>query len=74
MIGAAIGGIVGGSRLASQRTNFQPQAAGRTITVVAAFFDDDASASSLAHSVGPVADYDVRIVDHLGGWHSPGPG
>ena len=73
MIGAAVGAIMGGSRLASQRANFQPQAAGRTITVVAAFLDDDASASSLAQSVGPVADYDVRIVDHLGGWRSPGP-
>ncbi|MEY2554589.1 MAG: hypothetical protein QOC57_2449, partial [Ilumatobacteraceae bacterium] len=32
------------------------------------------SASSLAQSVGPVADYEVRIVDHSGGWRSPGPG
>ncbi len=73
-VGAAVGAIIGGSRLASQRANFQPQAQGRTITVVAAFLDDDASASSLAQSVGPVADYDVRIVDHSGGWRSPGPG
>ena len=72
--GAAVGAIIGGSRLAGQRANFQPPAAGRTITVVAAFLDDDASASSLAQSVGPVADYDVRIVDHSGGWRSPGPG
>jgi hypothetical protein len=74
MIGAAVGAIIGGSRLAGQRANFQPLAPGRTITVVAAFLDDDASASSLAQSVGPVADYDVRIVDHSGGWRSPGPG
>jgi hypothetical protein len=73
MIGAAVGAIIGGSRLAGQRANFQPQAPGRTITVVAAFLDDDASASSLAQSVGPVADYEVRIVDHSGGWRSPGP-
>jgi hypothetical protein len=74
MIGAAVGAIIGGSRMAGQRANFQPQAPGRTITVVAAFLEDDASASSLAQSVGPVADYEVRIVDHSGGWRSPGPG
>ena len=73
-IGMAIGAIVGGSRLANQRANLKPQAPGRTITVVAAFLDDDASASSLAEAVGPLTDYDVRIVDHRGGWRSPGPG
>ncbi|MGZ4764223.1 MAG: hypothetical protein ACXV6M_01035 [Ilumatobacteraceae bacterium] len=73
MIGAAIGAIIGGSRLAGQRATLQPRAPGRTITVVAAFLEDDASASSFAHSVGPMTNYDVRIVDQRGGWRSPGP-
>ena len=72
MIGAVIGAIVGASRLAGQRANSQPHAAGSTITVVAAFLDDEATASTLAQSVGPVADYEIRIVDHNGGWRSPG--
>jgi hypothetical protein len=71
LVGAAIGAIVGASRLASQRANSQPQSPGSTITVVAAFLDDDASASTLAQSVGPVADYEIRIVDHNGGWRGP---
>ncbi len=74
LIGAAVGVTAGNSRLARQRGNSQPQAPGTTITVVAAFLDDDASARTLAQSVGPVADYEVRIVDHNGGWRSPGPG
>jgi hypothetical protein len=72
-IGATIGAILGGSRLASQRAALQPQPPRRTITVVAAFLDDDASASSLAEVVGPMTDYDVRIVDNRGDWRSPGP-
>ncbi|HEX3090250.1 MAG TPA: hypothetical protein VHQ23_16485 [Ilumatobacteraceae bacterium] len=72
IIGAIVGAIVGGSRLAGQRATSQPRAPGRDITVVAAFLDDDASAASLARSVGPAANYEVRIVDHDGGWRSPG--
>jgi hypothetical protein len=52
----------------------QPRAPGRSITVVAAFLDNDESASSLATSVGPAAGYEVRIVDNKGGWHSPATG
>jgi hypothetical protein len=74
LVGAIVGGIVGGSRFAGQRSTTQPRAPGRSITVVAAFLDDDESASSLATSVGPAADYEVRIVDHLGGWRSPATG
>jgi hypothetical protein len=74
LIGALAGAIVGGARFAGQRANSQPRAPGRNITVVAAFLDDDASAASLARSIGPAADYEVRIVDHEGGWRSPGTG
>ena len=74
LIGAFVGAIVGGARFAGQRANWQPRAPGRNITVVAAFLDDDASAASLARSIGPAADYEVRIVDHEGGWRSPGTG
>ena len=74
LIGALVGAIVGGSRFAGQRATTQPRAPGRNITVVAAFLDDDASAASLARRVGPAADYEVRIVDHEGGWRSPGTG
>jgi hypothetical protein len=74
LVGAIVGGIVGGSRFAGQRATSQPRAPGRCITVVAAFLDDDESASSLASTVGPAADYEVRIVDHLGGWRSPAAG
>jgi hypothetical protein len=74
LVGALAGGIVGGSRFAGQRATSQPRAPGRSITVVAAFLDDDESASSLATSVGPAAGYEVRIVDHLGGWRSPATG
>jgi hypothetical protein len=74
LIGAAVGAIVGGSRFAGERANSQPRAPGRSITVVAAFLEDDASAANLARSVGPAADYEVRIVDHAGGWRSPGAG
>jgi hypothetical protein len=71
MIGAAVGAIVGGARLAGERATSQPRAPGKAITVVAAFLDDPTSATSLATAVGPVADYEVRIVDHTGGWRSP---
>jgi hypothetical protein len=74
VLGALVGGIVGGSRFAGQRATSQPRAPGRSITVVAAFLDDDESASSLATSVGPAAGYEVRIVDHPGGWRSPATG
>ena len=74
LVGAAVGGIVGGSRFAGERATSQPRAPGRSITVVAAFLDDDESASSLATSVGPAAGYEVRIVDNKGGWHSPATG
>jgi hypothetical protein len=67
-----VGAIVGGSRFAGQRATTQPRAPGRTVTVVAAFLDDDASAAPLARAVGPAADYEVRIVDHQGAWRSPG--
>ena len=43
LIGATVGAIVGAARLAGQRANSQPQAPGRTITVVATFLDDDLS-------------------------------
>jgi hypothetical protein len=74
LIGAMVGAIVGGSRFAGERATSQPRAPGRSITVVAAFLDDDAAATSLAQSVGPAADYEVRIVDHSGGWRSPPTG
>jgi uncharacterized membrane protein YeaQ/YmgE (transglycosylase-associated protein family) len=74
LIGAIVGAIVGGSRFAGERATSQPRASGRRITVVAAFLDDDAAATSLAQSVGPAADYEVRIVDHSGGWRSPATG
>jgi hypothetical protein len=74
VVGAAVGAIVSGARFAGQRGSMQPQAPGRTITVVAAFCDDDASANSLATAVGPVVDYDVRILDEGGGWRSPSEG
>jgi hypothetical protein len=74
LVGAIVGGIVGGSRFAGERANSQPRAPGRSITVVAAFLDDDASATSLATSIGPAAGYEVRIVDNKGGWHSPPTG
>ena len=74
LIGAFVGAILGGARFAGQRANWQPRAPGRNITVVAAFLEDDASAASLARSIGPAADYEVRIVDHEGGWRSPGTG
>jgi hypothetical protein len=73
IIGGIVGAIVGGSRLAGQRATTQPRAPGRDITVVAAFLEDDASAASLARTVGPAANYEVRIVDHEGGWRNPGP-
>ncbi len=72
IVGGIVGAIIGGSRLAGERANSQPRAPGRNITVVAAFLDDDATAASLARSVGPAANYEVRIVDHAGGWRSPG--
>jgi len=72
VVGAIVGAIVGGSRFAGQRATTQPRAPGRTVTVVAAFLDDDASAAPLARAVGPAADYEVRIVDHQGAWRSPG--
>jgi hypothetical protein len=74
LVGAAVGAIVGGSRFAGERATSQPRAPGRSITIVAAFLDDDESASSLATSVGPAAGYEVRIVDNKGGWHSPPTG
>ncbi len=74
LIGAIVGAIVGGSRFAGERATSQPRVPGRSITVVAAFLDDDAAATSLAQSVGPAADYEVRIVDHSGGWRSPSTG
>jgi len=72
VVGAAIGTIVAGGRLAGERATSQPRAPGKRITVVAAFLDDEDSAASLARSVGPAADYEVRIVNREGGWHSPG--
>lgn len=74
LVGAIVGAIVGGSRFAGERATSQPRVPGRSITVVAAFLDDDAAATSLAQSVGPAADYEVRIVDHSGGWRSPATG
>jgi len=74
LIGVFVGAIVGGSRFAGQRATTQPHAPGQRITVVAAFLDDDAEATSLATSVGPAADYEVRIVDHSGAWRSPATG
>ncbi|MEP7204194.1 MAG: DUF3784 domain-containing protein [Ilumatobacteraceae bacterium] len=71
LIGAIVGAIVGGSRFAGERATSQARAPGRSITVVAAFLDDEAEAASLAQSVGPAADYEVRIVDHSGGSRSP---
>ena len=73
-IGAFVGAIIGGGRFAGQRATSQPRAPGETITVVAAFLDDPDSATSLATSVGPAAGYEVRIVDHAGGWRSPATG
>lgn len=72
IIGGIVGAIIGGSRLAGQRATSQPRAPGRNITVVAAFLEDDESAASLARTVGPAANYEVRIVNHDGGWRSPG--
>jgi hypothetical protein len=74
LVGAIVGAIVGGGRFAGERANSQPRAPGREITVVAAFLDDDATARSVARMVGPAAEYEVRIVDHQGGWRSPGAG
>ena len=74
LVGAIVGALVGGSRFAGERATSQPRVPGRSITVVAAFLDDDAAATSLAQSVGPAADYEVRIVDHSGGWRSPATG
>lgn len=74
LVGAIVGAIVGGSRFAGERATSQPRVPGRSITVVAAFLDDNAAATSLAQSVGPAADYEVRIVDHSGGWRSPATG
>ena len=74
LIGATVGAIVGGARFAGERATTQPRVPGRSITVVAAFLDDDAEAASLAQSVGPAADYEVRIVDHAGGWRNPATG
>jgi hypothetical protein len=72
IIGAAIGTIIAGGRLAGQRATSQPRAPGERITVVAAFLDDEDSAASLARSVDAAAEYEVRIVNRAGGWHSPG--
>ncbi|HEY0521178.1 MAG TPA: hypothetical protein VGC84_16940 [Ilumatobacteraceae bacterium] len=73
-IGIAVGFIVAGGRFAGERAVTQPRAPGQTITVVAAFLEDPDSAATLARTVGPAAGYEVRIVDHQGGWRSPGPG
>ena len=72
VVGALVGAIIGGSRFAGQRATTQPRAPGRNITVVAAFLDDYAGAASLAQSIGPAVDYEVRIVDRNGAWRSPG--
>jgi hypothetical protein len=73
-VGAAVGAIVGGGRYAGDRAVSQPRAPGQTITVVAAFLDDPDSAASLAKAVAPAAGYEVRIVNHDGGWRSPAGG
>lgn len=71
-IGAAVGAIIGGARFAGERATSQPHAPGQRITVVAAFLDDEQAAASLARSVESAAEYEVRIVNRDGGWHSPG--
>ena len=72
VVGAIVGAIVGGSRFAGQRATTQPRAPGRSVTVVAAFLDDEATAGPLAKGVGRAADCEVRIVADKGAWHSPG--
>jgi hypothetical protein len=71
VIGAVIGAIVGGGRFAGERSVDQPRAPGRTITVIAAFLDDESAAATLARSIASKADHQVRIVNQFGGWRSP---
>ena len=74
---AIVGGVVGavgggGARYGSERANSQPSAAGRDIAIVAAFFDDEHAAASLARTVAETQQqYDIRIVSTDGSWHTP---
>jgi hypothetical protein len=69
---AAVGGIVGGARLASERAGTQAQAPGEDIGVVAAMVADEESAMALADDLTDAGLYDVRIVSSDGAWHAPG--
>lgn len=74
---AVVGGVVGavgggGARHASERAVSQTQAPGRDIAIVAAFLDDEDSATHLAQIVSSNdQQFDVRIVGTNGAWHAP---
>lgn len=73
VVGGVLGAVVGGgARHASERAVSQPQAPGRNIVIVAAFLDDEASATDLARIVSANdQQFDVRIVGTNGAWHAP---
>lgn len=73
VIGAALGAVVGGgARFAGERATSQPPARGQDVTIIAAFFDNEEAATSLAREVaGSEQQFDMRIVSADGSWHAP---
>jgi hypothetical protein len=73
IVGGVLGAVSGGgARHAGERAVSQQQAPGRDIAVVAAFLEDEASATDLARIISAHdQQFDVRIVGADGAWHSP---
>lgn len=73
VVGAALGAVAGGgARFAGERATSQPPARGEDVTIIAAFFDNEDAATSLARKVaGAEHQFDMRIVSADGSWHAP---
>lgn len=72
MLGAVVGAMVGGlGRMAGERAWSQPHAPGRTIGVVAAFADDERSATEAVRAMELADPHDLRLVSATGAWRAP---
>lgn len=74
LLGAAVGGIVSGGRLAGQRATTQPQAPGEHVVLLAALLDSEDDALHVVRAMeswGVDTNVEYRLVDEIGGWRSP---
>ncbi|MCB0998467.1 MAG: hypothetical protein KDB40_04155 [Acidimicrobiales bacterium] len=72
MLGAVVGAMVGGlGRMAGERAWSQPHAPGRTIGVVAAFADDERSATDAVRAMELAAPHELRLLSSTGAWRAP---